>query len=91
MSDILHFPRHVLSGSVLHPCDCEEDGGWTCIVCAGGLAYCVACGGAESSMPTHCPGYIIEEEVLEAVSAGEVDYDWRHGWIRRDAAWVRTG
>lgn len=83
MAEILTFPGHRLHGTTASPCDRRKE---DCFVCEGGLALCGVCGGAEACLPTDCPGYRMEPEVAEAVGAGEVDYDARVGWIRRDNA-----
>ena len=51
-----------------------------CAICEGGLALCTVCGGAAGSLPTECPGMNMDEETLERVYAGEIDYI--HGrWV----------
>jgi hypothetical protein len=87
---ILAFPRHVLLGSALAPCDCDKRE-QACIVCAGGLAWCVVCSGAEGDLPTHCPGEPMCEVVRQAVYDEEIDYDARRGWYQRDTTERRTG
>lgn len=84
MALIYSFPLHRLLG-VDVPCDCEEHGGEACIVCTGGLALCVVCGGAESSLTTDCPGESMHPEVADDVSAGTVDYDRKLGWVQRQS------
>lgn len=91
MADVLPFRYHHRLRGVDVPCDCsKEGGGWECMTCAGGLALCVVCGGAEGSMPTDCPGCAMEPEVAEAVYAGEVDYDAREGWVQRPSNYGRA-
>jgi len=41
---------------------------------AGGLAWCKVCGGAEGSLPTHCPGEHMERRVEDRVYAGVLDF-----------------
>jgi len=45
-----------------------------------GLAHCLVCGGAEGSLPTHCPGERMPAELQDAVYAGQVDYVCGH-WV----------
>lgn len=95
MARLFAFPYHRLLG-VDVPCECsqEVDKLMACMVCEGGLALCVVCGGAEGSMPSDCPGHRMEPEVQDAVYAGEVDYDRREGWVQRPsglAAFIRRG
>lgn len=59
-----------------HPADENR-----CITCEGGLALCKACGGAEASMPTDCPGSPMTGEQMDEVQAGHLDYvngEWVH-------------
>jgi hypothetical protein len=47
-----------------------------------GLVHCKVCGGAEASLPTHCPGERMSEETESDVQNGLTDY--------RDGQWVPT-
>ncbi len=80
---IFAFPHHRLVG-VDVPCDCSKDR--SCPICDGGLALCQTCGGAEGSLPTHCPGEKMAAEVADAVYEGLCDYDAREGWVQRESA-----
>lgn len=40
----------------------------------GKLAYCPTCGGAEGSLPEHCPQRRMTEDEEQAVMAGQLDY-----------------
>jgi hypothetical protein len=62
-----------------------------CMFCEGGLGACVTCGGAEASLTTNCPQMRCEMIVLDAVQAGECDYDRRRGWYRKERIDVRQG
>lgn len=56
-----------------------------CPICEGGLTTCSVCGGAEGSLPTHCPGERMDERLEEAVMAGSlnfVDGRWQMPYIR---------
>jgi hypothetical protein len=53
-----------------------------CHICDGGLAVCLICGCAEASLPKHCPGVKINEEVQARIMAGDLDF--------RDNEWVVT-
>lgn len=68
---------------VLHECGSED-----CFVCRGGLALCTVCGGAESSMPTACPGRRMTSGELEDVQACRLDYTGTTPPIR--TAWEDT-
>lgn len=80
---LYQFPRHVLEGRDV-PCRCSQDNPYVmyCNICDGGLSHCVTCGGAEGSMPTHCPGERMPQEVSDAVYGGLCDYDARLGWVQ---------
>lgn len=79
---VYQFPRHRLYGRDVPCCHADPTDGDRCPVCAGGLALCAICGGAEGSLPTDCPGCRMMPEVAEAVYAGEVDYSARWGWVQ---------
>lgn len=55
-------------------------------MCEGGLALCKVCGGAEASLPTDCPGYLMRDVVSTGVQFGELDYLWRRGWVQ-ESTW----
>ena len=40
--------------------------------CEGGLGMCIVCNGFEGSLLTHCPGYRLNNETLEACYRGNV-------------------
>lgn len=72
------------SGHVAYECPGEhEDGGWTCMFCAGGLFSCTRCGSFEGGTTTHCPGEQMGANINDAVYAGQVDY--------REGEWVPVG
>jgi hypothetical protein len=54
---------------VWHKCQCYEAG---CMFCDGGLGLCTVCGAFEGQLLTHCPGYRLSEETLEACYRGNV-------------------
>lgn len=74
MSTVIPFPGHRLERS--HEC-CDGSG---CCVCKGGLGHCLTCGGAEASLPTHCPQRRMTQIEVEAVSDGDLDYTFSEGW-----------
>lgn len=54
------------------------DCGGTCNQCC--LFCCTVCGGAEGSLPFHCPGVRMTVAQMDAVYAGTLDY--RNGrWL----------
>ena len=61
------------------PETCEPDCSG-CHLCDGGLIACKVCKGAEASLPTHCPGYVMSREQEEGIQAGWLDF--------RDGLWV---
>jgi hypothetical protein len=75
--DIVQFPGHKWFHCNTRTCN-------GCMFCHGGLGCCVTCGGLEGSLTTHCPQMRCEMIVLDAVYAGECDYDRRKGWIRKE-------
>ena len=69
--NVVEFTEHVL-----HTCDCQKAGCWTC---EGGLFICDVCCLLEGSLTTQCPGVESFKEHNEAIYAGDLDY--------RDGAW----
>jgi hypothetical protein len=64
---------------VVHGQACNRTG--SCFICDGGLVLCELCGGAEGSLPTHCPEVTMGEELEDQVYNGALDY--------RNGAWVK--
>lgn len=63
------------SGHVANVCDKQhEDGGWSCMWCAGGLSYCTRCGAFEGATPSECPGVQMSYEQSDRVYEGIIDY-----------------
>ena len=54
--------------------NCPCAGPWPCVVCDGSLFLCGACGGAEGSLTTHCPGVPVGPDRLDLVYQGLIDY-----------------
>lgn len=56
--------------------------------CAGGycmlceLYACERCGGAEGTLPTHCPGKPMTAQQEDAVYTGGLDFRFPDGWVR---------
>lgn len=78
MGDVIRFTGHKR-----HNCDTSDrkhtDWPDTCPACI--LYLCVTCGGAEGSLPTHCPGYRISFEGQELIMAGQLDFkdgEWKN-------------
>ncbi|WP_219152291.1 hypothetical protein [Amycolatopsis sp. TNS106] len=64
----------------------HDDGGWSCMFCAGGLFSCSVCGSFEGATTTHCPGYNMYAEYGDRIYAGEIDFrdgKWREGECSR--------
>lgn len=80
MGLVVRFPRHVLVNRDVR-CSCtERESHGSCPFCDGGISLCVVCGGAEASMPSHCPGKMMTDLQAECVQAGVLDYrvnEWR--------------
>jgi hypothetical protein len=60
----------------------HEDGGWSCMFCAGGLSACTRCRAFEGAWPDECPGKSMTEEQYNAVYAGTLNF--RDGQWRED-------
>jgi hypothetical protein len=45
-----------------------------CMICDGGLALCIVCGGLEGGLPTECPGERMTNEQQDAVYSGRIDF-----------------
>lgn len=69
---VIRFPQHKL-----YHC---ADSCTGCMYCDGGLGLCVVCGGAEASLPRHCPGERMTEAQEDAVTAGLLDFERNAGW-----------
>lgn len=54
---------------------------------ADGLQNCLVCGGAEATLPTHCPGVLMSAQYREQIAAGILDYRiggvWHLGPVAR--------
>lgn len=59
-----------------------------CFACDGGLAACTVCGGAESSLPTECPGAEMSANFQDAVSAGDMDFTGGEWVTLRRRTWT---
>lgn len=58
----------------------HENGGVTCMFCAGGLSACTRCGAFEGAWPDECPGEKMTELQFNAVYAGTLNFragEWR--------------
>ena len=58
---------------------CIRDRTETCVYCT--LFICEICGGAEGSLPVHCPGRKLTHEESEAIMASTLDY--------KDGEWIK--
>jgi len=52
---------------VWHKCKNEH-----CQVCEGGLGWCIVCNAFEGQLLTHCPGFRLNEDALNACYHGNV-------------------
>lgn len=69
--------QHILQGSEEAPCTCVERDIYpgSCMICDGGLSFCVVCcGGGESDLPTRCPGRVMTREEMYQVRDGSLDW-----------------
>lgn len=66
---------------VLYECSpgCDDE---FCVYCRGCLAYCTVCGGAESSLPSECPGRKMDTTEQDAVMNFKLDFV-NDSWIWR--------
>lgn len=69
---VLNFRGH-------HWARCRRGTCMGCMLCNGGLHQCDRCGGAEASLPTHCPGERMSCENMSGVQMQKLDYDERLG------------
>lgn len=76
MGTVAQFVGHKLHGGWQHA---EPD---ECFMCAGGLAYCTICCGAEASLPTCCPGRPITDDEQDAIVSGVLDFVLPGVWVR---------
>ena len=60
--------------------ECKDPECLGCCYCRGGLASCTVCNGAESSLPSECPGKPMTSEQLDMVSERRLDYIQGH-WL----------
>lgn len=86
---IISFPGHKLHGAWC--CDGYGPSGApdSCTACV--LSLCTVCGGAESSLPTDCPGEKMYGVIEDEVTAGNIDYLHRFGWIQLRKTQYRNG
>jgi hypothetical protein len=52
-----------------------------------GLAHCMVCGGAESSLPTKCPGRRMTAQEEDMVSDGK--WDFVGHWIAKSSQFTK--
>jgi len=45
-----------------------------CMYCDGGLAHCEICGGAEASLPIHCPGRKMSQAEEDAIQRRDITF-----------------
>lgn len=70
---LIHEPGH-------HKSDEYYSG--NCMFCDGGLSACTRCGAFEGAWPDDCPGEPMDQELVDRVYHGEVNYrdgEWREG------------
>jgi hypothetical protein len=80
---VVKFPGHCRAHC---PPDCDG-----CFYCEGGLFACTTCGGAESSLTTHCSGERVPGPLRDLVSSARLDYVRGRGWLYRyseDGEWI---
>jgi hypothetical protein len=59
--------------------NCEID---NCLICDGGLSNCTVCGGAEGSLPIHCPAILMTQEQSDQVYARTLDF-YEGAWVKK--------
>lgn len=59
---------------------------------ARGLGLCTVCGGAESDLTTHCPGWKLPISIRTNIRAGVVDYKDGRWLARKDikGEWIKV-
>ena len=62
-----------------------------CQFCDGGLFACTICGGFEGTLTTDCFNEKVDDEKLEEVYAGKLDYRENRGWIKPDGTGTSMG
>lgn len=75
MGIVIAFPRHKKARCRPDAFDCDG-----CYLCNGDLFACETCGGAEASLPTECPGTMMDSIMCDMVQRSRVDYK-RGRWI----------
>lgn len=71
-------------GHFWHRCK-NDDPDYRCVVCENAMPYCVTCGAGEGALPTDCPGTFLPTAYVQRIAQGKLDFDWKLGWIERDA------
>ena len=46
-----------------------------------GISACGRCGGAEASLPFHCPGVKMSAEQQDEVQDGKLEFLYRRWWV----------
>jgi hypothetical protein len=47
------------------------------------VGLCENCGGIAGTLPTDCPGEIMDDTVEACIYEGTLDFRRREGWVRR--------
>ncbi len=78
MTNVIAWPYHVRQ-RCRHETEPDEYGReHSCCV----LFTCAVCGGAEGSLPTHCPGERMHDVLHDEVMDRCVDYVAGRGWVQ---------
>lgn len=77
-----------MSEHVHYDCKCNAP---YCQFCDGGLFACTVCGGFEGTLTTYCPGEKVDDERLNEVYAGRLDYRDGRGWVKPDGTGTSMG
>jgi excinuclease UvrABC ATPase subunit len=86
-------PREHIWHKCKKPCFNQDRG--NCQFCDGGLGLCTVCGAFEGQLLSSCPGYMLNEETLDACYQGNVKDFIRlkryaeHGFNIRKGIWER--
>lgn len=78
MSNVIMFPRHRRERCA-SVCDRCENYGGDCTLNV--LFSCAVCGGAEASLPTHCPGARMDQTMASSVQMGIADFRNGEWWF----------
>ena len=63
-----------ISNHTTYVCSGNHEGWKSCQFCDGDLFACSVCGSFEGATTTDCPGYRLNQDCLDKIYAGNLDY-----------------